>query len=136
MIWAGRTSAKNGPGVGINARQHERHATDIVKCPLGDVINLSASGIRLRCKGKPPLQPGGTARITLIFGDQQMPLIAQARWIRRRGLLQGGVRGEYEIGMRFLQLTPARQKALESIWKYGFVATPPPVRPLRRHRCG
>lgn len=131
-MWAGRTSPKSGPGVGINARRHERHATDIVKCPLGDVVNVSASGIQLRCQGKPPLQPGGTARITLIFGDQQMSLVAQARWVRRRGLLRGGMRGQYEIGLRFLQLTVAKQKALESIGKYGFVAKEAPIRESRR----
>ena len=126
-MWAGGKS-KAGPGIGIDARRYERHTTDLVRSSLGDVVDLSGSGIRVRCQGKPPLQVGQTASITLRFGDQQMTLVAQARWIRRRGLLHGGLRGQFEVGMRFLQLTPAKEKALASIGKFGFVETASSVR--------
>lgn len=132
MIWAGRTSAKSGPAVAVNARRHERHPTDVVTCALGEIIDLSASGVRLVCRGKPPLERGSSAAITLRFGDQRMPLVAQARWVRRRGVFRGGLRGEYEVGMRFLQLTTAKQKALESIGRFGFIASHVEARESRR----
>lgn len=94
--------------------------TDMVRCTLGDVVDLSAAGVRLRCRKKPPLKPGMGVVLTLAFSGGKLQLPAQTRWVRR----QSALRGPYDVGLRFHNISEAHGKVLESVAKFGFL--PPP----------
>lgn len=97
-------------------RQVERHQTESVSCDLGEVIDLSAGGMRLACKGRPPLAPGTIGRLRLRGADGAVTLTARAAWIRRCGFRK------YEIGLQFLNMKPRVVAAVEALARYGFFA--------------
>lgn len=81
---------------------------------MGDVIDLSGSGLRLRTASKPPIAAGQLARITLKFSGKVARLRVQARWIKRAGLKS------HEIGLKFINITPKTQAVIDSVARYGF----------------
>lgn len=120
MFFSTRTpgSAPGGTGTAGTAesrRAAERHPTETITCALGDVVDLSRSGMRLASKSKPPMQPGREAQIRLVFPKGSILVTVQARWLKRKGLRR------YEMGFQFVNLTPAAEEALESVAKFGFV---------------
>jgi hypothetical protein len=96
-------------------RQYPRLTTESISCALGELLDLSRGGMRLACKGKPPLQIGQRAQIRLLFPRGSLLLTVQARWRRRRGLRS------YEMGFAFIEPSPAAQATIESLAQFGFV---------------
>ncbi|MEM9168648.1 MAG: PilZ domain-containing protein, partial [Pseudomonadota bacterium] len=57
---SGKSAAQGSP------RRHPRHnAKGKVRCQLGDVLDLSAGGMRVACDGKPALKAGSAAKVNL-----------------------------------------------------------------------
>ncbi len=100
---------------GSNCRRHERHQLEVVRCELGEVIDLSRSGVCIATKGKPPVRPNQTADLTLKFNGRQICVAAQARWVKRIGLRS------YHIGLMFANISTMVGLVLESVAKFGFV---------------
>lgn len=94
-------------------RESCRYDSDTVRCALGEVLDISARGMRVICTGKPPVASGGVMPISLKFSDGSLQLHTQVRWCKRRGLKR------YEIGLQFLQLKPGMPKVLEAIARFG-----------------
>jgi DnaJ-domain-containing protein 1 len=94
-------------------RKAHRYGGDTVRCALGEIRDVSATGMRVMCKGKPPVKPGGVMPVKLCFSDGSLPLAAQVRWCKRRGLKR------YEIGLQFVQINPGVERVLEAIARYG-----------------
>ncbi len=97
-------------------REAPRQATDTLSCPLGDVLDISVSGVRIRCKSKPPFSIGAVATIGFAFNGGKLSVSVQERWRKRRGL-----RGGYEIGLMFVNNSPNVMLGIESLVKYGFL---------------
>lgn len=76
-----------------------------ITCSLGDVVDLSAGGARVRLRGR---TPDLDERCVLhIHGlDQVIELEIRIRWCRRVGLLGR------EIGVEFVDVAPAARSAL------------------------
>ena len=91
----------------------------MVKCELGDVVDLSRSGMRISAKGKPPIRLRQTAMATLKFNGRQVKVQVQARWIKRRGLRR------HHIGLMFLNVSDSVANVIESVAKYGFICDDP-----------
>jgi len=122
-------------GVNDPRRRSERHPAEGMRCQIGDVVDLSGSGMRILCKGKPPLAVGQCIDLKLRFADGAVALHGQAMWMRRAGLRR------HEIGVRFLNLRPPVVKALESLAKFGFLggagmAAQAAVAPAPKRRLG
>lgn len=96
-------------------RRDLRHAPEGVTCPLGEVIDLSASGMRVVGKGRPLLQVGQSGMLRVNCGDGTVSLEAQVIWVKKRGFRR------HEIGLQFLNLPPGVRKALDVVAQFGFL---------------
>ena len=95
-------------------RRSERHRTDVVKCDLGDVIDISSTGVRVLCMTKPPIRRGQIVAMRLTCSDGAIKVTGQAVWSKRRGLRR------FELGFRFTDLKSGIGSAIESAAKFGF----------------
>ena len=114
---AWRWKKQSGPGdAGWRLRRAERFNGATVRCELGTITDISGSGMRVACEGKPPVSVGGVMPVRLKFGDGALTLKAQVRWCKRRGLKR------HEVGLNFVDLKPGMPKVLEAIARFGVAA--------------
>ena len=59
------------------------------------MVDLSATGLRLRCQGKPPVKVGQLLTMKLESADCRIAVKGKLVWIRRKGLRA------YEMGVHF-----------------------------------
>ena len=118
-MWSGRNKPKRfraPAGDGQDPRRASlRQPTETLSCLLGDVIDISATGVRIRCQGKPPFSTGAISTIKLTFKGGKLAVSVQERWRKRRYL-----RG-YEIGLKFVNTSPNVTAAIESLVTFGFI---------------
>lgn len=88
---------------GANARKFGRVHIQDVTCSLGEVLDLSASGMRIRTPSKPELPCHQQAEISLVCIDGEVIVRIESIWERRTGWRK------HEMGVRFLDLTPQQQ---------------------------
>lgn len=102
------------PDAHINQRRHGRLRCFRTYSTLGEVIDLSASGIRVLHKGKPPLGIGDTFTIKVQSRESDLAVSLPARivWIESAG------RRKQHIGMTFLDLDDATQSRLARLARY------------------
>ncbi|MEE9404171.1 MAG: DnaJ domain-containing protein [Algisphaera sp.] len=98
-------------------RKLPRHETEAVSCPLGQILDLSGSGMRIQIKGRCPVKVGQTVPIKLKTPSGSLPVTLRAIWRRRTGLLGG-----YQVGFTFVGIKPAQSVALATIARFGFVS--------------
>jgi len=96
-------------------RGAQRHANATLNCELGEVVDVSSSGVRLRCQSKPPFAPGAFTSISFTYSGGKLQIQVQERWRKRFGL-----RGGHEVGLMFVKASPNVIKAIESLVKFGF----------------
>ncbi len=97
-----------------NRRAHRRYGvSQALQCPLGEVLDLSQTGMRLRGKHKPPA--GQLLQLTLHWGHEHVAVNGRVRRVVRRGLCK------FEVGIQFVGLTDAHRRILESLGRFGFV---------------
>lgn len=96
-------------------RRSPRHAAEHVTCDIGEVVNLSASGARIASRGKPPLKKGQTVQMLLTGQDGAIRVQGVVTWLRRTGWRKA------EVGVRFINLTPAHVLVLATLAEFGFV---------------
>lgn len=99
----------------MQRRRYVRRGTETVTCGWGQVIDLSATGVRLRGEGRTPIKPDEVKPLTLIHGGRRMRLRTRLAWKKRVGL-----RG-WEIGLAFMALSPGAIKLLGTLAEYGFI---------------
>lgn len=122
MGWLSRKKSDGGvnvPGDGPDPRRGaERHANDgdVLSCHLGEVVDISSTGVRIRCGKKPPIEPNAVTKITFTYAGGTVTATAQERWRRRIGLF-----GRYELGFLFIQTSPNVIRAIESLARFGFL---------------
>ncbi|MBX3386490.1 MAG: DnaJ domain-containing protein [Phycisphaeraceae bacterium] len=97
-----------------NPRTAVRISTEGLSCQLGDILDLSESGMRIRTIGRPRLDRGSRFKFTVASSMQRLAVTGQVVWIRR-GLFKG------MIGIRFVDAPPALCKALVELARHGFV---------------
>lgn len=105
---------KHDPFKPMFAREHERHQGHGLSCPLGPILDMSASGARVQVAKKPDLQVSDTVTLRVSSGSFCIGTKAQVRWVKRSGR-------RFEIGFKFLNVTPSLASVLEQLAKYGFV---------------
>jgi hypothetical protein len=107
---------------GESPKQHrmraaERHEAHGLRCPLGELIDLSATGLRCKCSGKPSVAQGAVIPLVLQNSNQTIRLMARVVWVRKVGLITG----EWQAGLYFLDVRPGIKAAIEQFAKYGFI---------------
>ena len=108
------TNGQSGPGHDPR-RQAVRHRTDALSCPLGDVQDLSSGGLRLRSRKKPAIALGSTGPVQIKGPDGVISVHGQVVRLRRVGLRT------WDIGVKFVNLTPGMKAALGSLAEFGFI---------------
>ncbi|MEM9881956.1 MAG: DnaJ domain-containing protein [Planctomycetota bacterium] len=98
-------------------RRMPRHATDVVRCPLGEVVDLSGTGVRVAVRGRCPLKEGQSLNLPLQTPHGRMTLPSRVMWRKRTGLLGGCV-----LGLDFVGIKPNQSVVLATIARFGFVA--------------
>jgi len=113
-LWPRKT--KQPGSAGWHKRQRERMGTTTVSCSLGSIEDISATGLRVMCEGKPPVEIGQACPFKLKFDDGAMTVQAQVRWCKRRGIKR------HEIGLKFVALKPGMPEVLEAIARFGMAS--------------
>lgn len=113
-LWSKKTKQPGSPG--WQNRKHERLGTSTVRCSLGTIADISATGLRVMCEGKPPVEIGQVCPFKLKFDDGALTLQAQVRWCKRRGIKR------HEIGLKFVALKPGMPDVLEAIARFGMAS--------------
>lgn len=92
-----------------NARRMGRVRLRMTTCNLGEVLNVSATGARVMCKGFRGPKAGD--RVWLRIDGLSGPIDLEARvvWNRRNGLLR------HDVGIEFQDPSPAAKKALGAL---------------------
>lgn len=101
----------------VRPRRDERIKAQNLRCALGEVVDLSASGMRIRVKGKPPFAKGDVQTYRIDSSSQRLTLQAAVMWIRRCGVLSK----DWELGVRFTDQRDSIRKAIEEFARMGFV---------------
>ncbi|MCZ6835610.1 MAG: DnaJ domain-containing protein [Planctomycetota bacterium] len=101
---------------GTDKRKAERHSTNSLSCHLGIVLDVSSSGMQVRCDRKPPVKVGQVIEAKLDTGSQRVPVQAQIVWIKRLGFTK-----TYTVGIRFINVSRSVQAAVESLAMFGYV---------------
>ena len=64
-------------------RRHGRIRTEEVVCSLGEVMDLSASGMRVHRKGRCNIKMGDRITVTLTYGNFALPVDARVVHIKK-----------------------------------------------------
>src|SRR5262245_5887644 len=89
----------------LGSRRHGRLKVQELRCTLGDVIDLSGGGMRIKTRMPPPLNQ--RMALTLDTPHGPLRLICVAKWIKRAGLFGGRI-----VGIEFTDLDETRRRAL------------------------
>lgn len=90
-----------------NKRTRNRVKTVLLHCELGEVADISATGMRVRSKRVPALQRD-PAWFVLRADDMSIPVMARPVWAQK-------CRGGHEIGLTFVNLTPEQTAAISRL---------------------
>ena len=71
-----------------NKRRHCRVKADTVSSQLGDVIDVSPGGMRVRCRKKPENQPGDIVILNVQGVNGPFTVKAKFAWSKRDGLFR------------------------------------------------
>ena len=98
-------------------RRDSRYKTLGMSCPLGEIVDLSASGMRIRTSSKPDVSLGQASQFVLRTSRQTLTVSGVVAWVHRRSLFSK----QYEMGIRFTDSRGGTREALVAFAKYGFV---------------
>lgn len=103
-------------------RRHGRLRMQDVECSIGEVLDISASGMRVRTKMKLP-DEHQVFVVTLTTMEGPMAVLTRVRWTRKTGLFTR------EAGLEFFDVGPKTRQALielagrvahnEGLWSQG-----------------
>lgn len=86
-------------------RNHGRLPQETLACNLGEVLDLSAGGMRVLCRRV----PSGETVVQICGWDKKLALRAKVAWSRRVGFFK------HEAGIMFLDLTETQARELNAI---------------------
>jgi DnaJ-domain-containing protein 1 len=101
-------------------RRAPRHEAHGLRCPLGELKDISTSGLRCQTQGKPSVTVGQVVPLVIRNEGQAIKVHAQVVWVRRLG---GVMSKTFQIGVRFQSMTPKLERALDQLARFGYVNT-------------
>jgi hypothetical protein len=90
-------------------RHRGRLRVELLKCVLGDVQDLSATGMRVRRRGRLMIKVGDVHELTLSSLVGRQTVRARVMWIKKVSFFR------HDLGLQFENLTPEAQKGLLAI---------------------
>lgn len=99
-----RTPAEDG-----ESRRHGRLAASRQHCSLGEILDFSASGLRIRTRSMVRVAEGQSLTIHVDTPWGVLALPVQIVWVRKMGLTRR------EVGATFDKLAPEQQAALQEL---------------------
>lgn len=96
------------PADSANARRHGRLCCSGIKSSLGTVLDISASGLRIRCGRRGP-SPGDTIEIFLVGSERCIKFAAKVVWARRTSFLKR------ELGLEYAEMIDDMRRSLTII---------------------
>jgi hypothetical protein len=94
---------------GSNCRRAGRVRIEEVGCTLGEVLDLSATGLRLRCARRPEKHAGDELDVELDGVDGAFIVRVRVAWVRRIGLRR------HEMGLEFISPDARTCEALAAL---------------------
>lgn len=94
---------------GDENRRAGRLRCQSIKCSLGQVVDLSGTGLRVQCKGRPGVPVNEPFGLTIHAPTGVVTAPVTAVWVRRVGFRT------YEIGLRFGELGDDAKRQLAVI---------------------
>lgn len=101
----GGQSADSPP---VERRQGKRFRVESVTCNLGEIVDLSGFGARIRCEENPRASVGQVLQLTLRSPRRPMRVMSDVVRVSRLGR-------RIEIGVRFLALEPGIRAELHEL---------------------
>jgi hypothetical protein len=91
-----------------NARRCGRVRVQMITCSLGDVLDLSATGMRVRTRGRPP-EEGAVVGVRVEGLVRPVDVRATVVWVRKAGWRK------LELGLKFEELSREDRSELAAI---------------------
>ena len=101
----------------VNPRRAVRHAAMNLACELGSIVDLSETGLRILCVGRPKVEVGSMVRLSVASPMQKLTVSGQVMWVKRP-LLKAG-----QVGVKFVNTSEGVARALVELAEHGFVDT-------------
>jgi hypothetical protein len=92
-----------------NRRTGGRVICDSLVSSLGEVLDLSSTGMRVRLERKTELTAGTCIPTSLTLAETRMDLPCRVIWVRKKCFRDG------EAGVQFVDLTPEQRMSLARI---------------------
>ena len=105
-----------------DGRRHGRLRTERLSCNIGMIVDISASGFRVRSKRYPGVKIGQNCQLTLRVEDHRLSVRVTTLWIRRLGYRH------FEAGLEFIDMTP---EAIQELHELARSASVWSIQPLR-----
>lgn len=102
-------------------RMAERYSAHGVRCPLGEIVDLSETGMRTKCFGKPTVQLNQMATLNVSSGASGIKVTGRVVWVKRVSPITVLKNPEYQVGIQFANLSETAAKALVHLARYGYV---------------
>ncbi|MBX3385739.1 MAG: PilZ domain-containing protein [Phycisphaeraceae bacterium] len=111
---ADAAGADGSPVSASNRRVKNRINCVLLECEFGEVVNLSMTGMRVRCHRKvvPPPKSIGPMRLTLRLDGRALEVNGRIAWTKRGG--PAGL-GRWEIGVEFLDADEGLRRELSRL---------------------
>jgi len=113
-VWGFLTKARN-VSRRRSKRAEERFTTDVLTSNLGEVVDLSGSGVRVRPGKKVSVGVGQLVSVTLKSNQCQVTLKSRVVRVGRSKT------GAPEIGLAFVEIKPGLRAALHNLARFGFI---------------
>lgn len=113
LDWFNKSSKHRTPST--DRRKADRHTTNILNCKVGEIVDISTTGMKIKCACKPPIKVGQVLEAKLESTSHRLPVTGQVMWIRRKGLKS------FEVGIQFVNLKKSVIAAIESLGLFGFI---------------
>jgi hypothetical protein len=91
---------------GANSRKAGRVVCERVRCDWGEVLNASASGMRILARARRLPDPGRAAVLTVQGPDRPFSVVARVVWSKQRNW------GRREVGVQFVEVSPMARAQL------------------------
>jgi hypothetical protein len=92
-----------------NRRKSGRLRVAEVQCSLGEVMDLAATGMRVRGRGRPGVRTGQVCSMTLATPLGLLSARAEVVWVRREGFWH------HELGLTFVEMSEDVRAGLASV---------------------
>lgn len=99
-------------------RRAQRHEAHGLRCPLGNLKDISTTGLRCECEGKPSVCVGQVIPLVIRNEGQGIKVQGEVVWVRRIG---GVMSKTFQIGLRFRNVSGKLHQALDQLSRFGYV---------------